>query len=314
MPRHLLPRLRRRAALAGLALSLVAAPAAAAPPEVVATGLQFAEGTIFVGDTLYLVDYGASDVLRLVGGRLERVWHGDGCGANGLLQVPQGLMVACFDSGTIETITLDGRPVSRLDRDDAGQRFQSPNDLVADRRGGVYFTASGSGGGAANGKVFHRDVAGHVREVAAGLAFANGLGLSPDGGELYITESTAGRLDAMPVAADGSLGPPRLVAALGDLLAKGAGKAATKGTPQAIAPDSLRVDRAGRLYVALYRGGGVAVVDPHGRLVQLIDVPGDHHTTLALSPDNRFVYVTAVDDTAAGTAGRLLRLPLTSAP
>ena len=215
-------RSRGRLACAGLGLVLAATAALvarAAPPEVVAKGLQFAEGTIFVGDTLYLVDYGASDVLRLVGGRLERVWHGDGCGANGLLQVPQGLMVACFDGGTIETITLAGKAVARLDKDDAGQRFESPNDLVADRRGGVYFTASGAGGAAgADGKVFYRDPAGHVRQVAAGLAFANGVGLSPDGGELYVTESAAGRVDAMSVSADGSLGPRRLVATLAGLL------------------------------------------------------------------------------------------------
>jgi gluconolactonase len=59
-----------------------------------ATGFQFAEGTIFVGNTLYFVDYSASDVLRLVGNKAETVWHQNGCGANGLLQVAQGLLVA----------------------------------------------------------------------------------------------------------------------------------------------------------------------------------------------------------------------------
>ena len=290
----------RRSVSAGLALALAAAVATAAPPDVVATGLQFAEGTIFVGDTLYLVDYGASDVLRLVDGKLQKVWHGDGCGANGLLQVPQGLMVACFDGGAIETITLAGHPVGRLDKDDAGQRFQSPNDLVGDRKGGVYFTASGSGG--STGKVFYRNAAGHVRQVAADLAFANGIGLAPDGATLYVTESTNGRLDAMAIAPDGSLGPVRVLARLSELVGDSA--------KAAIAPDSLRVDRAGNLYVALYRGGGVAVIDPRGKLVQLVDVPGEHHTTLALSPDGRFMFVTAVDDTADGYSGRLLRLPL----
>ena len=73
--------------------------------EIVATDLRFPEGTIFVGNDLYFVDYARSSVLRLVGGKTETVWHHDGCGANGLVAVPGGLLVACFDSGTIVRIS-----------------------------------------------------------------------------------------------------------------------------------------------------------------------------------------------------------------
>jgi hypothetical protein len=62
----------------------------AAGADIVATGFQFTEGTIFVGNTLYFVDYSASSVLRLTGNKVETVWHQNGCGANGLLQVPRG--------------------------------------------------------------------------------------------------------------------------------------------------------------------------------------------------------------------------------
>ena len=55
--------------------------------EIVATGLHFPEGTIFVGNTLYFVDYSTSDVLRIVLGNVEKAWHQDGCGANGLQSV-----------------------------------------------------------------------------------------------------------------------------------------------------------------------------------------------------------------------------------
>jgi gluconolactonase len=59
-----------------LALPVHAAGLPAAS-EVVATGLRFPEGTIFVGETLYFVDYSTSDVLRLVSGKVEKVWHRD---------------------------------------------------------------------------------------------------------------------------------------------------------------------------------------------------------------------------------------------
>ena len=57
-----------------------ASPGFAADVETVAKGLQFPEGTIFVGKVLYFVDYAASSVLRLTDGKVVQVWHQDGCG------------------------------------------------------------------------------------------------------------------------------------------------------------------------------------------------------------------------------------------
>ncbi len=70
--------------------------AQAADIQIVAKDMHFPEGMIFVGDALYFVDYTTSDVLRLSGNTVEKVWHEDGCGANGLLQWNSSLLVACF--------------------------------------------------------------------------------------------------------------------------------------------------------------------------------------------------------------------------
>ena len=138
-------------------LMLLAVTARAASPttsvEVVATGLQFPEGTIFVGDTLYFVDYATSDVLRLANGKVEGVWHRDGCGANGLAALHGEILVACYDSGNIVRITSDGKTLETISHDDIGGGFVSPNDLAADRTGGVYFTGSGSS--SVPGKIYY---------------------------------------------------------------------------------------------------------------------------------------------------------------
>jgi sugar lactone lactonase YvrE len=47
----------------------------AADAEVVATGLHFPEGAIFVGETLYFVDYATSRVMRMVRGKVEYIPH-----------------------------------------------------------------------------------------------------------------------------------------------------------------------------------------------------------------------------------------------
>jgi gluconolactonase len=272
---------------------------------IAATDLSFPEGTIFVGHDLYFVDYARSDVLRLVDAKTEVVWHQDGCGANGLVAVPDGLLIACFDGATVVKILLSGATLTTIRRDAVGQAFVAPNDLTADQKGGLYLSDSGSSG--RPGKVFYLSGNGVVREVASGIRFANGIGVSPDGSTLYVAESPTGKVLAFPIRADGSLGPERDLIRLRDILPAGRGGAVT--------PDSLRVDPHGNVFVALYNGGGVAIVSPTGRLVTLLDVPSQHHTNLAISPEGESLYITGVDDDARSTyRGQIVRMDNPLAP
>ena len=242
--------------------------------DVVAKGLQFPEGTVFVGDDLYFVDYGASAVYRLHEGRTAAVWHEAGCGANGLLPLAGHLLVACYDSGFVQSITLDGRLIHTTKQDAGGARFVHPNDLAARQGAGAYFTASG-GDGNVPGKVFYMaDEREPPREVATAIQNANGIVLSPDGRRLYVGESTTDKVLLFDVA-----------------------------------PDGIRIDSQGRLFVSLYNGGGFAVFDPAGGLLARVSIPGKHHANLALSADESLVFGTTVeDDTGSGPAGSLYRV------
>jgi gluconolactonase len=284
------------------ALLASAAMAIAAPPasvETIAAGLQFPEGTVFVGDTLYFVDYSTSDVLRLAGKRVETVWHQDGCGANGLLEVPEGLLVACYETNTVVKISLNGKLLQTISQDNTGKPFNTPNDLAADAKGGVYFTGSGSQ--AILGKVYYLTAGGTVQEVAANISNANGLVVSPNGKLLYLAESTAHRLLTFTIAADGTLSDQREFLKLGDILADGRHTVYT--------PDGVRIDAHGRLFVGLYNGGGFAVISPDGKLIRQVDIPGPHHANLAISPDGKFVYGTTAYDEPNGYRGELYRVP-----
>jgi gluconolactonase len=288
-------------AIACLSILCAASGSRAEDVEIVARGLQFPEGTLFVGNTLYFVDYSTSDVLRLAGDKVETVWHQDGCGANGLGQVPDGLLVACYDNNTVVAISLDGKLLDTFRTDDAGRPFTNPNDFAADRKGGIYFTGSGSDG-ADLGKVYYLAAGRSVKEVAGGIHFANGLAVSPDGKLLYVAETKASRLLVFAIVLDGTLGERREFVKLADILAD--------GRHDAFSPDGVRIDKHGNLFVALYNGGGLAVVDPNGKLVKRIDVPATHHTNLAITPDGKFIYATAIDDLPNGSyRGELYRVP-----
>lgn len=282
-------------------LALLQAPALAVPvASVVTTGLRFPEGTVFVGNTLYFVDYAASAVYRLDDDLPVRIWQQGGCGANGLLEYHGGLLVACYDDGTLRQITLDGEAVGTVDSTAAGEHFDRPNDLAADGKGGAYFTASGGDEGTP-GKVFHMPrSATHPLEVASGLQNANGIALSPDGKTLYLGESAKDRILQYRVAPDGTLSQRQVFI---DLDAAGLA-AAPRHTP-----DGIRTDKAGSVFVSLYNGGGFAILDPHATLVSEVALPGRHHSNLALSPDGREVYGTLVDDDPLqGPAGGLYRV------
>jgi len=262
----------------------------ASDARLVADGLKFPEGTVFAGPTLYFVDYATSSVNRIAQGSVQRVWQRDGCGANGLAVVPGGLLVACYDEGTVVTISRDGETKAVARQDDAGRRFTSPNDFALDSRGGVYFSDSGSA--SASGGVYFRSADGRIRRVARSTRYANGLAVAPRGDTLYVAESAASHLLAYPIGADGGLGSPREFARL-DALLSAPGQAA-------FTPDGVRIDRRGNLFVGLYRGGGIAVLSDDGKLRKYIGLPGTHHANLALSPDGRTIYVTSADDVADG--------------
>jgi gluconolactonase len=277
-----------------------AAASNAAEPRIVATGLQFPEGTVFVGSTLYFVDYATSSVSRLVGNKVERFWQQDGCGANGLVADHGGLLVACYDNGTVVHVTLDGRTLETVRTDDQGQPFVRPNDLTADARGGIYF--SGSGSESTPGKVYYRSPDGRVHQVASDIQYANGLAVAPDGTTLYLAESAANRLLVFSIAKDGTLVGKRAFVTLGDIL--------SVPGEQTFTPDGVRVDSHGNLFVGLYRGGGFAVISREAKLLKYVKLPGAHHANLAISPDGRTIFATSAEDESDGSnRGGLLAVP-----
>ncbi len=299
--RRALRRMRRAAQMALLAipacLTLLPSSARCASNEdTLAPGLGFPEGTIFVGDTLYFVDYATSEVFRLKGHDKELVWHEAGCGPTGLLKRDEGLLVACYDSNRVVLISLDGKVLKRIEQDAEGHGFAEPNDLAADAKGGVYFSASGSN---KSGKVYYVGADQRVRVVATDIDYANGLVVSPDGGLLYVAESDAHRLLIATIAADGTLGALREFVNLNALLAKG----------RSYVPDGVRIDAEGRLFVSLWDGGGFAVIGATGNLIAQIDVNGEHHANLAISPEGRFVYGTTVSGNGSDARGALYRVP-----
>jgi gluconolactonase len=139
--------------------------------------------------------------------------------------------------------------------------FHGLDDLFIDHEGGMYLTdAAGSSVLNPIGQLLYRDPSGNItRLVSTGLAFPNGVVLSPDEKTLYVDEWASDEIIAIPVISPGVISPgwsyvfARLNGGHG--------------------PDSMTADADGNIYAAHYGSGEVAVFAPNGDYYGAIQLP-----------------------------------------
>lgn len=142
---------------------------------------------------------------------------------------------ACLERPTISQIAPEQRLLANSFAD--GRPLGRVNDLIADGKGGAYFTQGGA---------YYVNADGVVSVVADPTTIrSNGIMLSPDGRSLYVTNNTD--VQAFDVQPNGGTTNRRT---FGDLAGDNGG-------------DGMAVDAAGRLYVTGAKG--VHVLSPQGR-------------------------------------------------
>jgi sugar lactone lactonase YvrE len=105
----------------------------------------------------------------------------------------------------------DGSMVPHADL--SGLGVDGFNEIVVDGRGNVYVNGGADfdpGEGEAPGIIALVTPDGSVRRVADGIAFPNGMTITPDNSTLIIAESFAARLTAFDIADDGGLSNRRV--------------------------------------------------------------------------------------------------------
>jgi gluconolactonase len=166
----------------------------------------------------------------------------------------------------LATSFTDGRPLGRL------------NDLIADGKGGAYFTVGGA---------YHVSAEGKVSVVEEQNLRSNGIMLSRDGNTLYVTNDTV--VLAFAVAKDGSTSKRRDFASLnGDN-----------------GGDGMAIDSEGRLYITGAKG--VHVVSEQGDYLGLIPTHRRPITLAFAGPNKNILYVPAMG--AVGPDGKAWATP-----
>lgn len=160
--------------------------------------------------------------------------------------------------GSLRTIAADVTP--------AGTRM---NDAACDASGRFWAGTMADDQRPGGGALYRLDRFGQIDEVLDGLTISNGLGWSPDGREMYVTDS--GRREVRAYSFDANQGT------ISD------GRILIQLSGQVGSPDGLTVDAGGDLWVAVYGGGRIHRYSVDGILREVVSVPVRQTTCCAFA-------------------------------
>jgi gluconolactonase len=268
------------------------------------------EGPAFDGDgNLFFSDIIGNQIYRLTPNGTLSIFRADSGRTNGNTFDAHGLLISCegaeFGTGgrrrLVRTDLKTGHVEVLTDRYE-GKRYNSPNDVVVDAKGRIWFTDPFYGEDRSaleldTEAVYRIDADGAVVRVLSQpqIERPNGLAITPDARTLYVIDSHTRpggnrKVWSLDVAEDGRLSGQRLVFDFG----RGRGG------------DGMRLDERGNLWVAAgilharHTGettdvpAGVYVITPQGELLGRIPIPEDLCTNLSFGgPGRKTLYVTS---------------------
>ncbi len=251
--------------------------------EKIADGLVFTEGPVWMDDALFFSDVQGNRIYRWTEKEGLSVFRSPSENANGNTLDPQGRLITCrHGARDVVRMELDGS-LTILASTYGGKKLNSPNDVVVQADGTVWFTDPSYGLNKrpkeqSFNAVFRLD-SGAAEPVAVitNLSYPNGLAFSPDGKFLYVAES------------DWKIKPNFVTR-----YAVNADKTLADGVRfcevDAGAADGLRVATDGRLFCT--SGLGVEIFNTDGKRLDVIRTPAPA-SNCCFGPDCKTLFITA---------------------
>jgi sugar lactone lactonase YvrE len=255
-----------------------------AEPHILMNGIEFGESPRWHEDRLWFSDWAAQEIIAVdQQGAWEvmiRVsfpsipmcidWLPDG----------RGPLVVAPSDGLLLRWEPDGSLVTHADPSalsDAGW-----NEIVVDGRGNIYVNGPGfdlmAGEEFAPGIIALVTPDGEARQVADGIAFPNGMVVTPDNSTLIVAESYGKQLTAFDIAADGGLSNRRVWADLGGGV-----------------PDGICLDAEGAVWYADVPNECCVRVREGGEVLHRIDLDRGCFACMLGGADNRTLFMIATE-------------------
>jgi gluconolactonase len=279
--------------------------------KVITAGLRFPEGPVAMPDgSVLVVEIEGRTLTRVLPNGDKQVVAELGGGPNGAALGPDGHVYICnnggfswrtdagftrptgpaadYRGGSIQRVNVATGRVETLYTECEGVPLHGPNDIVFDAHGGFWFTDFGKTfeDRIIRGAVYYARTDGKsIRRAAHPVLTPNGVGLSPDGRTLYVSETETSRLWAYPVKEPGVLGHEAWPSPNGGRL--------VHGLPGYQRFDSLAVEAGGNIAVATLVRGGISVFAPSGELLEFHQAPEGYCTNICFGgPDRRTAFIT----------------------
>ena len=242
--------------------------------QLVAEGLKGSEGPAAdAAGNVYFTESGVGKIHKITPDGKVTPFADNASGPDGAEMGPDGqLYVCCNKTNQIVRHGPDGK--MEVIASDI-----MPNDLVVSHTGHVYVTDH------KNQQVWHIAPDGKKEVADKGLAFPNGVALTPDQSQLIVGDMRGPGLYAYQIKPDGTLTNKSMFFA-----------AQTAPTKSGCGADGLTVDRDGRVYAATPIG--VQVFDQAGRVFAIVNKPqqGRPLSSVAIGgPELSYLYATCGD-------------------
>ena len=251
-------------------------------PEVqtLLTGLAFGESPRWHEDRLWFSNWGAQEVVAVdLEGKSEVIVRVPSFPFS-IDWLPDGrLLLTSGRSGLLLRREPDGELLTHADLTSLSGGW---NEIVVDGRGNAYLNGGGfdllAGEAFAPGIVALVTSDGSARQVADGIAFPNGMAVTPDNKTLIVAESYAKRLTAFDIEASSSLSNRRGWADLGDGV-----------------PDGICIDAEGAVWYGDVPNKRCVRVREGGEVLQTIDLDRGCFACMLGGVDNRTLFMMAAE-------------------
>jgi sugar lactone lactonase YvrE len=265
-------------------------------PRVLLSRLAYVESPRWHNGRLWFAHWGTGEIVAVgLDGRSEVVGHGPPGLGWSIGWLPDGRLLVTGEG--LERRDPDGSIVPHADLSELSGDW---NEIVVDGRGNVYVNGRcdfNPGEGEAPGIIALVTPDGSVRQVADGIAFPNGMVVTPDNSTLIVAESFAGRLTAFDIAADGDLSNRRVWA-------------------DGIGPDGICLDAEGAVWAQMFAGNACVRVREGGQVLESIELDRSPFACMLGGPDERTLFILAaewrgieeVDEALAARTGQVLTL------
>src|SRR5262245_3368333 len=253
-------------------------------PELVQEGFMFTEGPVATADGgLYFSDImGADKTYRLDPAGKISLYRSGTNGTNGLALLRDGSLIGAEGNGKRISKAREGSAAILTDGI-AGMGLMAPNDLIADTKGGIYFTDPGPRPVVPGRKAYVYYLpsgASRPRILDESITRPNGLTLTNDGKKLIVDNTVGDTVFAFDVQSDGTVKNKQPFAKLHDVQ-----------PGQESGADGLAIDNQDRMYITT--ASGIQVFDPKGTYLGTIKVPRQPANCAFAGPGKRTLYITA---------------------